>query len=288
MEDGRWWELSRIYQKFYDFQIALLQQFPKEAQIPPGGGKRLLPYMPGPVTYVTDAISNGRRESLNAYVKELLALPPYISRCELVRDLFAPREDDYELDPDRVTESFRHSGASQASSLTGSLSRTASRQSSQGQINDLNGNGAMNTPQQKVVQQRSQTSMQNGVGASQQHYQNQSDYHHQNALRNQPSIVTQASSSSSAPNNSTTAVNASGSLKMKVVFQGDMIAIRVPSEISFTLLMDKLKERLKIPDDIVISYKDEPTGKIYEMLSDRDLYTTLNRCQKLTLYVDYA
>ncbi|KAL8987098.1 MAG: hypothetical protein Q9177_003663, partial [Variospora cf. flavescens] len=65
LEDGRHWELSRYYQNFYDFQIALLQEFPQEADSE--RGNRILPYMPGPVTYVTDAISNGRRESLDDY-----------------------------------------------------------------------------------------------------------------------------------------------------------------------------------------------------------------------------
>lgn len=295
MEDGRWWELSRIYQKFYDFQIALLQQFPKEAATPPNG-KRLLPFMPGPVTYVTDAISNGRRESLNQYVKELLALPPYISRCDLVRDLFAPRDGDYELDPDKVTENYRHSGASQQSSVTNSLSRTASRQSSQGQMNGgSNGYGAMGPPQHKISQQRSQNSVQNGLPqqgqqqGQQQHYRNQSDYQHTNAIKPQPSTITQASSNSSAaPNNSTTNVNASGAVKIKVNFQDDLIAIRVPAEINYLQLKDKLRDRLKIPDDILISYRDEPTGHTYEMLSDRDLDMAFSRCQKLTLFVDYA
>ena len=293
MEDGRWWELSRIYQKFYDFQIALLQQFPKEAT-PPPGGKRLLPFMPGPVTYVTDAISNGRRESLNQYVKELLALPPYISRCELVKELFTPREGDYELDPDRVAENFRHSTASQQSSLTGTLSRTASRQSSQGQMNGgSNGYGGMGPPPQQQQQPRNH----NGGQQQQQHYRNPSDnpYQYQpnhNGIKPQSSTITQASSNSSAPNASQTNINQGGNppgaLKIKVKFQDDLIAIRVPNEIGFQQLKDKLKDRLKIPDDILISYQDERSGHNYDMGGDRDLDVALSNCQKLVLTVDYA
>ena len=130
MEDGSHWELSRFYQDFYDFQIALLQEFPMEASTE--GGNRTLPYMPGPVTYVTDAISNGRRESLDTYIKQLLSLPPYISRCNLVRALFAARDGDFELDPKAMGEDFR---LSQHSS---SNAEEISRQSSQ---NQLNGNG---------------------------------------------------------------------------------------------------------------------------------------------------
>ena len=290
MEDGRWWELSRIYQKFYDFQIALLQQFPKEATTPPGG-KRLLPFMPGPVTYVTDAISNGRRESLNQYVKELLALPSYISKCDLVKELFTPRDGDYELDPDRVAENFRHSTASQQSSLNGTVSRTASRQSSQGQMNGgPNGYGSMGPPQQPRNH--------NQANSGQQHYRNPSDNPYQynpnhNGIKPQSSIITQASSNSSVPGNaSQTNINQggnpSGALKIKVKFQDDLIAIRVPSEIGFQQLKEKLKDRLKIPDDILISYQDERSGHNYDMGSDRDLDVALGSCQKLVLTVDYA
>ena len=288
MEDGRHWELSRIYQKFYDFQIALLQQFPNESVAPPGG-KRILPFMPGPVTYVTDAISNGRRESLNQYVKELLALPPYISQCALVRELFAPREGDHELDPDRVAEDYRHSSGSQQSSFTGSLSRTASRQSSQGHMNGVNGYGAMGPPPHKGSH-RNQNSVPvpNGAPPGQQLYRNQSEYQYQNTVKPQPSTITQASANSSGPNTSTTNVNASGALKIKVSFENEMIAIRVPNEIGYLQLKEKLRDRLKISDDIIVQYKDEPTDTFCEMLSDRDLDVALSRNQKLTLFIQCA
>jgi hypothetical protein len=98
MIDGRRWELSRYYEDFWDFENALLKEFPNEAATT-GSQKRILPYMPGPLTYITDRITEGRRENLDAYVKALLRLPPYISRCKLVKDFFAPREGDYEVDP---------------------------------------------------------------------------------------------------------------------------------------------------------------------------------------------
>ncbi|KAG7137135.1 Protein scd2/ral3 like protein [Verticillium longisporum] len=115
LEDGRHWELSRYYEDFYDFQIALLTEFPAEAGNT-GTQKRTLPYMPGPVNYVTDAITEGRLHNLDAYVKNLLAQPPYIARCMLVKQFFAPREGDYEIDPNLTGEEYRLSGASQQSS----------------------------------------------------------------------------------------------------------------------------------------------------------------------------
>ena len=308
LEDGRHWELSRFYQNFYDFQIALLQEFPKEAG--QDGGTRILPYMPGPVTYVTDAISNGRRQSLDEYVKKLLTLPPYISKCHLVRQLFAPREGDFELDPRAMGEDYRLSTASQQSSVMNDMSRTASRQSSRGHING-NGYGSMGPPPstRSNGHQRNQSSaatLTNGDRTSQPHYRGHpamDPNRSQSSINRQPSSLTQASSTSnpstitsaSHPNGSTTNVaggggsaNSTGALKIKVFFEDDLIAIRVPSDISFQALRDKLKDRLKVQEEIMIQYKDEPSGGYAELLSDRDLDMALQRNPKLTLYVGYA
>ncbi len=132
----------------------------------------------------------------------------------------------------------------------------------------------------------------------QQHYRNPSDNPYQynpnhNCIKPQSSTLTQGSSNSSVPGNaSQTNVNQTGNppgaLKIKVKFQDDLIAIRVPSEIGFQQLKDKLKDRLKIQDDILISYQDERTGNNYDMGSDRDLDVALGSCQKLVLTVDYA
>ena len=247
--------------------------------------------MPGPVTYVTDAISNGRRESLNTYVRELLALPAYISRCELVRELFAPRDGDYELDPDRVAENFRHSSGSQ-SDVTGELSRTASRQSSQGRINGggPNGYGSMGPPPQKNTQP-------NGMGSG--HYRIQSDYGYQGqGVKPQSSTLTQASSNSSALNASSTSINnynnaatnnnannAVAAIKIKVSFQDETLVIRMSTDLTFGQLREKCKDRLKIAphEEVMISYRDEPSGSICEMLNDRDLDTAMHRNGRLVL-----
>ncbi|KAM3511509.1 hypothetical protein MY11210_004867 [Beauveria gryllotalpidicola] len=115
LEDGRHWELSRYYEDFYDFQIALLTEFPTEAGNT-GSQKRTLPYMPGPVSYVTNAITEGRLHNLDAYVKNLLGQPPYISRCTLVKQFFAPREGDYEMDGNPNGQEYRASQESRQSS----------------------------------------------------------------------------------------------------------------------------------------------------------------------------
>jgi bud emergence protein 1 len=286
MEDGRHWELSRFYQNFYDFQIALLQQFPKEADS--NSGPRILPFMPGPVTYVTDTISNGRRESLDDYLKKLLALPPYISKCQLVRELFAPREGDFELDPGAAAEDYRLSGASLPSSAADSLSRTASRRSSPGHPNGSSKYppNPVGPPPHRISQPRSQNSVSgtNGSHAGHPGYRTQPHY---------PQHATSSASSGtlqsvSAPNSSSTNVVSSGALKIKVWFEDDCIAIRVPSDITFEQLKGKVRDRLKIQEEITVHYRDEATGSFVEILADRDLDVGVERNPKLQLYIGYA
>lgn len=281
MEDGSCWELSRYYHDFYDFQIALLAQFEEEAGNK--GKPRTLPYMPGPVTHVTDAISNGRRQNLDEYIKKLLAMPPHISRCQLVRELFAPRPGDFEIDPNAMEDSCRLSGESQQSSGH-DASRSDSRQSSQGHMSTSGAGyaapvsaaaGASTTAsasaQNRPPHQRAQASQSSNASQSRTDLQ-------------PPSMNRQASSLTQVSNTSST----TGAMKVKVFFQDDIIALRVSNDVSFQQLQDKLRERLKVNEDLVIQYKDEQTSGFVDMLSDNDLDLALQRNSKLTLRVTVA
>lgn len=272
MEDGRWWELSRYYHDFYDFQISLLQQFEDEAGNK--GRPRTLPFMPGPVTHVTNAISNGRRQNLDEYVKKLLAMPPHISRSQIVRQLFAPRAGDFEIDPTIPTDDYRNSSGSQQSSGH-DPSRTASRQSSQGQITHPSAGypPSMAPSSQHPSHQRSQgsVSQSNGGGPS------RSDL--QAMMNRQTSSLTQGSNTSN-PNTS--------AIKIKVFFQDDLIVVRVPMDITMRSLKEKLMDRLKVDGDILIRYKDEASQQFVELLSDNDLEMAIHRNTKLILYVGFA
>lgn len=255
LEDGRHWELSRYYEDFYDFQIALLTEFPAEAGNT-GTQKRTLPYMPGPVNYVTDAITEGRLHNLDAYVKNLLNQPTYISRCNLVKQFFAPREGDYEIDPNSIGEEYRLSGDSQQSSQdvpSGGLSQQTSK-------NSLNGNGY-------------------GGGLTAAPAQRGP-----NGMPRQNSSISQPSQNSMSPGLNQQAA----AMKIKLSFNGDLIAIRVPTDIQFRDLYEKIRDRLKIPagDSIDISYKDEATGDKLPMISNNDLDMALERNEKLLLYVE--
>lgn len=147
MEDGRHWELQRLYQDFYDLQINLIQEHPLEAGNVKGV-ERSLPYMPGPVTYVTDNISNGRRANLDEYIRNLLKLGPHITRGGLVRAFFSPRDGDYEIDPSQPQD-YRLSGGSQGSQQNSNSA--ASPQSSADALNSRQQPGHYRTTSQATT-----------------------------------------------------------------------------------------------------------------------------------------
>ncbi|KAH6676363.1 protein kinase-like protein activator Bem1 [Halenospora varia] len=269
LEDGRHWELSRYYEDFYDFQIALLTEFPAEAGNT-GTQKRTLPYMPGPVNYVTDAITEGRQHNLDAYVKNLLTQPPYISRCTLVKQFFAPREGDYEMDPNAANEEYRLSGGSQQSS-NDSPSNNASRQSSRGNLNGAGYSGLTAAPARVSPQ-----SQQYGNGNSQ-------DIMRQTSSLSQPSTTNSPSPGMNGQQQQASA------MKVKIYFGDDLIAIRVPTDIQFQQLYEKIRDRLKIPqgEEIALYYKDEASGDRPNLMSNNDLDIALGRNDKLIVYVEY-
>lgn len=203
--------------------------------------------MPGPVNYVTDQITEGRLHNLDAYVKNLLDQPPYISRCNLVRQFFAPREGDYEIDPNTTGDEYRLSAGSQ--------------QSSQG------------TPPDGNSQQSSNQNLSaNGYGGL------------SAAPRGPNSMLSQPSQQSISPGLNQQAA----AMKIKLSFNGDLIAIRVPTDIQYRELYEKICDRLKIPagDPVDVSYKDEKSGDKVPMVSNNDLDTALERNEKLLLYVE--
>jgi len=272
MEDGRTWSLCRFYEDFYDFQIALLDEFKEEAGHT--GLPRQLPYMPGPVTYVTDTISAARRQSLDEYIKKLLAMPSYISKCRLVKLLFAPRPGDVETTHYRGSQQLaahdnRRSTASQQSSDS---SREPSRQSS---IQNLNGGGGggngypgLSAPPPRMSGQvRS-----NGIAQAQQvHIRSASDLQPPRMLRQESSMSSTGSGQF---------------LKIKIEYHDEMIAVRLPRDVSFAQLQDKLQERLGQVDLNNIQYKDEATGQVLDLYGDSDLNTAISRNPKLKLFVN--
>lgn len=108
--NGKVRSLLRFYQDFYDLQVKLLELFPYEA------GKienlrRIIPLIPGPLINVNDLISKLRREKLDYYLRNLVALPAHILRCDEVLTLFEILENGYDKESDH-DESARHSVSS--------------------------------------------------------------------------------------------------------------------------------------------------------------------------------
>ncbi|KAH7630894.1 hypothetical protein B0T09DRAFT_320600 [Sordaria sp. MPI-SDFR-AT-0083] len=227
-----------------------------EAELEDGGTTRTLPYMPGPVNYVTDAITEGRRHNLDSYVKSLLEQPPHISRCNLVKQFFTPREGDYEIDPSVAREEYRFSGGSGPS--PGSPADGLSLQSTAGGNRYSAGLGA---PQRQL-------SIGNG----------------QPPMNRQISGLTQASQTSLSP----AIMQGGAQMKVKLHFNGDIIAIRVPNDIPFQALHDKILDRLKIPqgEHVQLSYKDDASGEKPPLMNDEDLDIALGRNEKLLVYVE--
>ncbi|KAI0200023.1 hypothetical protein F4808DRAFT_174748 [Astrocystis sublimbata] len=256
LEDGRHWELSRYYEDFYDFQIALLTEFPAEAGNT-GTQKRTLPYMPGPVNYVTDAITEGRLHNLDQYVKNLLGQPPYISKCNLVKQFFAPREGDYEVEANAMGDDYRLSAGSRSSA--GSREGDGSRQSSRNNLNGSGYNGLSAAPRQ----------MQNG----------------------QLQVTRQASSLSQPPSQSSLSPGISPSpaaFKVKIHFNDDTFLIRVPGDTNFPQLYDRIRERTKVAsgEQIQLFYRDEASGDKLNLMSDNDLNYALDHNDKLVIFVE--
>lgn len=100
LSNGKYRRLKRSYQDFYDLQVQLLDKYPAESgKLRDKNGqwtKRIVPYIPGPVPYVTDSITQKRMDDLDVYVKELIKLPEYISSSPLVNHLFMISDNGYD------------------------------------------------------------------------------------------------------------------------------------------------------------------------------------------------
>jgi bud emergence protein 1 len=99
--------LFRAYNDFYDFQVQLLEAFPRE------GGQddnypRVLPYMPGPAEEVTDQITANRQSELDEYLRLFCELrgtdQRYILEDVIVREFLAPKPGDVETEVEPASE----------------------------------------------------------------------------------------------------------------------------------------------------------------------------------------
>lgn len=304
MSDGRWWELSRYYADFYDFQIALLEKFPDEAGNK--GKARSLPFMPGPVAHVTDAISNGRRQNLDDYIKKIVEQPDHIREDILVRKLFAPKPgQDYEIDPEAVEVDYRFSGHS--------IAQTQSRQSSGAGSSQQNSTfGTMPPPPSGPA-----SSMRSLNGGYQQtrSSQGQTQPHPQHQQQQQyPPLHSQASNlttTSTSTHNSTTTKNKNttsntdalesdipglkliGPLRFKIEFEQEILIARLNPEhdkANYIGVRTKVLERLKITEpfkgNLVLRYRDDAKGTTVPLTCDADVKDAVERNANLRIVAE--
>ncbi|KAK5138175.1 hypothetical protein LTR08_004870 [Meristemomyces frigidus] len=297
LSDGSHWDLQRMYEDFYELQINLINAFPEEAGQTPGK-PRILPYMPGPVKFVTDGISEGRRTNLDEYLRDLLRLSPHITCSSLVRNFFANRENDYEVDPNAADlESHarcmeprdRYSQVSQGSNL-----RNGGYEP-QGQMSRQPSNAAAHQYNQSQPS-NGQYPHQRGLSShntNQNHYRTPSDYSQQPTLAQPVTQQAMATSATSAGPGQTAPV------KVKAWFDRDTcVVLKMPPRGQFTYeeLYRKIVERRRLEykgqdqndEDLDIEYRDETNGEYYRLEGDEDLDIAVERNEKLTLAVRAA
>lgn len=288
LSNGTHWDLSRVYEDFYELQINLINAFPEEAG--QQGKPRILPYMPGPVKYVTDNISEGRRANLDEYLRDLLRLQPKITCSSLVRNFFAPRDGDYEVDPNAVDLDAharpmeprdRYSHASQGSHQQGQ-GQPSSAPAYYNQSHSSNGSyGHQRVP-----------SSQTG------HYRAPSEYQQQ---AQQPVTMAPAVTRQMTSTSTTSASSQNMPVKVKAWFDRDTcVVIKMPprGQFRFEELYNKIAERRRLEfkdqeqsqadERLDIEYRDEKDGEYYRLEGDADLDIAVERNEKLTLAVRAA
>ncbi|KAI9652209.1 MAG: bud emergence protein 1 [Alyxoria varia] len=297
MEDGKHWDLNREYTDFYALQTALMDQFP-DAAGRTEGQKRTLPYMPGPLPWITERLTAERREHMDLYLTQLLSMDRLITTSNVVRSFFAPRDRDQVIegtpDADQSLSESEWVRLSQGSSQQSGA--YDSRQSSTGNLNN-GANGYSSPPKQ------GQYSQQTGYGQNKQppgHYRNTSDLRNPHGNGAPPMMYNQNSSQSGSGflNQAGPPPSANGApTKIKVFFgDGNCVVIRMPPSFSYNDLVQKIRSRYSLEPNVGderarttnfrIDYKDDISGGGYHRLSsDSDLQAAQERNDKLTLRV---
>jgi len=327
LSDHSHWDLSRIYEDFYELQINLIKAFPEEAGN--AGTARTLPLMPGPVQNVTDRITEGRRENLDEYLYKLLGLGSHISTSALVRGFFTPRGNDYECDSTQIlNEHSRSAYAPGGERFDPSLN--LDRYSSASHVSiPITGSGASapashrisnpyNQQQYPHQHQRQQSSV-SGSRTSQGHYRQGSGSTFATTNTLAPPMTrsqTATTTTSTAASSTSTVAPTNQALKVKVWYDRETcVVLRLPPRGAFSYadlhrkIMERRRlefgksgaeggdegERDKAEEDFLdeeaglwIEYRDEITGEYFPLGNDEELDEAVGRCERLTLVVRQA
>lgn len=301
--------LYRLYEDFYEFQIALLDHFPAEAgrdTLPNGQqSERILPLMPGPLEHVDDYVTSGRKQELDTYINELCALPEYITRSELVRLFFEPRPGDHctvQPLPNGSDAGGAHSGAESRSSMPMGATHLASYGESNGTAKyaedaPVGANAASRSVEELgsklgtlgVSGKDTAGGSQNFAGT-----EDRSSGPANVAATRKPttdSFDSRGSSMHAGVSGGTTtpATPSPAFMKIKIFNKAtdDLVAIRVPPNVTYVSLMEKVRERLGA-EVAVLRYREPEAGPnvMMRLSDDDDLQDFLATGDKLQLFAD--
>lgn len=292
--------LYRLYEDFYEFQIALLDHFPAEAgrETQPDGqpSERILPLMPGPLEQVDDFITSQRRQDLDTYINELVSLPEYITRSELVRLFFEPRPGDHctvQPLPDTSATVAGDSTAGTASAAT--TAATSTQQEANGQSNGTSkysedapvGPGGLSVDE--ASQRMGNMGIRGSTGELSNGYGTEGDRRGSNQNMKSDSRGSSMHAASSGGSAAVPSAPSPAFIKIKIFNRAtdDLVAIRVPPNVTFNALMDKVKDRLGA-DIQVLRYRDGDAGPnvMMRLSDDEDLQDFLSTGDKLQLFAD--
>ncbi|RIA97462.1 hypothetical protein C1645_871336 [Glomus cerebriforme] len=275
MASGRFRFLYRLYEDFYEFQIALLNKFQEEAGRT--GKQRILPFMPGPLSYVNDMITSQRRADLDVYVKELLNLPGYILSDPLINDLFGLKDDDVETDdPRQPGEVIDENGRTSLLGLDSSPvdptpSMTYSSLQYQSSYNNV-------LQQQPKKQPSLNGSFKHNTGGSSFTSGGQPPFMRSSRVHDDTPDTT------STPSPTYTSSHKLEGLRIKIEYRGDLFAILLSKDdMNFPRFQKKLSDRFGSLDNL--KYKDS-NGEFIWLRDEAALNKALKIGSKLLLSLD--
>lgn len=238
LDNGKIRYLYRYYQHFYDVQVKLLELFPYEAgKIE--NSKRIIPSIPGPLIHVNENISKMRREKLDYYLQNLVALPPHISRSETVLQLFEVLDNGYDKE---IIESPKNRTSKPISQKSNYQQDRLSQYS--GILQNSN-NRSSSTP-------NSSDSALNRISSSSSNNNNINSINAAGGLA-APVTTSPANPHPSAPPPPTE--NKQPKVKVKFYYEDDIFVLLLPTNLRLQDLKSKLAKRLDLPNN-----EDSPYG----------------------------
>ncbi|POY74492.1 hypothetical protein BMF94_2252 [Rhodotorula taiwanensis] len=264
--------LYRLYQDFYDFQIALMDDFPVEAGRVPGDDgqtERILPMMPGPTEYEDEVVCAQRVHDLSIYLADLCTLPERIRGCGLMYEFLVPRAGDV------VIADGAGDGDGGASAHGGAVDNQYGELVQY--LDQMDGAGDVGSPQSGVNEVAGQFGHMSLNGQADGGYGAvmAGQHHGEDPANGRPPM---GNANMDAP-----------FIKIKIFHRNtdDLIAIRVPPTVTHAALLDKVRERLGREVDH-LQYREEGAAgaRLIGLEDDDELERWVRSGAKLVLYAD--